>query len=230
MSKPSILFILTSQKSMSNGDPTGWYLPELAHPYHVLSPVASITVASPHGGEAPLDPSSAAAFSSDEISSTFLRDHSSVYKTTVPISSLLGKASSFAAIFFVGGHGPMYDLSSDPSSLSLVREFAEAGKVVAAVCHGPAGLLNVTLEDGKYLLDGEEVTGFSNEEEKLAGAQDKVPYSLEDELRKRGAKYVKAEEAWGEKVVVARGGKLITGENPASSLAIGEAIKRAIGA
>lgn len=129
--------------------------PELAHPYHVLESVANITVASPKGGEAPLDPSSVKAFENDDIAQKFLKEKEAVWKNTKPISQFLGKTNEFSAIFFVGGHGPMFDLSSSEESIQLVKEFAESDKVVSAVCHGPAGLLNVKLSDGKYLVSNE---------------------------------------------------------------------------
>lgn len=228
MSKPNILFVLTSHNKLGNLDkPTGWYLPELAHPYHVLRTKANITLASPKGGEAPLDPSSVEA-AKDDISVQFLKNDEHVWKTTQKLDSFLGKAADFDAIFYVGGHGPMYDLVDSPTSQQLIREFWEADKIVAAVCHAPAVLYDVKLSDGSLLIAGKEITGFTNEEEEQAGLTDAVPFLPEDALHKvSGGKFVKADEAWGEKVVVV--GRLITGQNPASATGVGEAIAKALG-
>jgi putative intracellular protease/amidase len=228
MSQPNILFVLTSHNQLGNtGKPTGWYLPELAHPYHVLHKRANITVASPKGGEAPLDPSSVEA-AKDDVSVNFLNNNTSVWKSTQKLSDYTGKAKDFDAIFYVGGHGPMFDLVDDATSQQLIREFWEAGKVVAAVCHAPAVLYDVKLSDGSLLIDGKEVTAFTNAEEEQVGLSDVVPFLPENALQKAsGGKFVKASEPWGEKVVVV--GKLITGQNPASATGVGEAIAKALG-
>jgi putative intracellular protease/amidase len=123
----------------------------------------------------------------------------------------------------------MYDLSTNPTSQQIIKEFYESGKVIAAVCHGPAALLGVVLSDGSYLLENSPVTGFSNVEEEQVGYSKIVPFLLEDELNKRsGGKYEKAAEAWGPKVAIARGGKLMTGQNPSSGKPLGEAVLAAI--
>jgi putative intracellular protease/amidase len=203
--------------------------PEMAHPYHVLAPHCQITVASPKGGEAPLDPGSVEAFKSDAISTEFLK-HPDLWKKTEKLSSFLGRADEFDAIFYVGGHGPMFDLATDATSHKLINEFHEKNKVISAVCHGPAALSHVKLSDGSgYLLDGQRVTGFSNEEEDMVQLTSLMPFSLEDELnRASGGHFEKADKAWGEKVVVSRGGKLVTGQNPASATGVGKAILDAI--
>lgn len=229
--KPKVLIILSSCSSFPSSSPphpTGWYLPEFAHPYNQLSPHASITIASPAGGEAPLDPSSVEASKSDAESTEFLNTQSALWKNTSKLSDFHGKASDFAALFFVGGHGPMFDLADDSASHALVREFWEQGKVVAAVCHGPAALAKVKLGDGRYLVEGSEVTGFTNAEEDQVKLSSAMPFMLEDELRKNGAKFEKAADPWGEKVVVGKEGRLITGQNPASAAGIGKAVVQAI--
>jgi putative intracellular protease/amidase len=225
---PKILFVLTSHNKLGNLDkPTGWYLPELAHPYHVLHNKAEIVVASPKGGEAPLDPSSIEA-AKDDVSVNFLNNDQQVWKNTQKLDTFLGKAKDFDAIFYVGGHGPMFDLVDDPTSQQLIKEFWEAGKIVSAVCHAPAVLYDVKLSDGSLLLAGKEVTGFSVAEEEQVGLAKVVPFVPEDALQKAsGGKYVKAAEPWGEKVVVS--GRLITGQNPASATAVGKAIATALG-
>lgn len=121
----------------------------------------------------------------------------------------------------------MFDLATDPTSQSIVAEFAEAGKVVSAVCHGPAALVGVIMPGGKSLLEGKEVTGFSNEEEEQVGKTKVVPFLLEDKMKEAGGKYVKADKPWGEKVVV--DGKLVTGQNPASAKGVGEAVVKLVG-
>ncbi|KAK4098348.1 class I glutamine amidotransferase-like protein [Parathielavia hyrcaniae] len=226
---PKILIVLTSHDKLGDtGKPTGWYLSELAHPYDIFkSHNFNLTLASPNGGAAPLDPSSieAAKSANDATSASFLDNNKPApWESTEHLTSLLGRAGEFDALFFPGGHGPMFDLAGDTTSQALVREFVEAGKVVAAVCHGPAALVGVG-----GLLRGRRVTGFSNEEEKAVGLDGAVPFLLEDRLREAVGPeggYEKAGEAWGEKVVV--DGKLITGQNPASAKGVGEAIVRAV--
>jgi len=228
-SKPKVLFVLTSQSKLGDtGKPTGWFLPEMAHPYHVLKPHVSITVASPAGGEAPLDQGSVEAFKNDEICTDFLKNEEAVYKDSQKLSAFVGHASEFDAIFYVGGHGPMFDLPDDEISKELIREFHESGKIVSAVCHGPAALLNVKLSSGEYLLQDQPVTGFSNVEEDSADMSKYMPFMLETELINRGAKYEKAAEPWSANVCIGHGGRLITGQNPASAGPLGEAIKKAL--
>ncbi|KAK3987199.1 class I glutamine amidotransferase-like protein [Cladorrhinum sp. PSN332] len=225
MSSPKILVVLTSHSQLgTTGKQTGWYLSEFSHPYHEFTSAgAQTTVASPKGGAAPLDPSSVEAAKDDSVSVKFRETNSSLWENTLPLKQFLGKADEFDAIFFPGGHGPMFDLAFDLDSQNLIKEFWSKKKVVAAVCHGPAAFVNVKLDDGKYLVEGKNVTGFSDEEEKQAGLDKEMPFLLESEgLKGKGAKYEKAEEAWGEKVVV--DGLLVTGQNPASAKGVGEAI------
>jgi len=227
---PKALFVLTSHSKMGDtGNPTGWYLPEFAHPYEVLAPHVDITIASPAGGAAPLDPSSVDASKEDAKSMTFLNTKESLWKNTAKLDDFIGKASQYEVIFFVGGHGPMFDLATDSTSHKLINEFYTHNKIVAAVCHGPAALCNVKLPSGESLISGQTVTGFSNTEEDAVGLTSAMPFKLEDALNKAsGGKYVKAASDWGEKVVVARGGRLITGQNPASATGVGQAIYDAI--
>jgi len=207
--------------------PTGWYLPELAHPYYVLANVADITIASPKGGTAPLDKSSVDAFKEDKEAMDFFEQKKALWEKTEKLSDLSGAAKNFDAIFFVGGHGPMFDLVDDPVSHKLISDFFDAGKVVSAVCHGPIALAKVKLSDGSYLVSGQPVTGFSNAEEEQSGLTKAMPVLLEDILLQNGGKYEKA-EPWGVKVAIGRSGKLITGQNPASARPLGEAIKKAL--
>ncbi|EGP83149.1 uncharacterized protein MYCGRDRAFT_77354 [Zymoseptoria tritici IPO323] len=234
---PKVLFVLSSHDQMGNtGKPTGWYLPEFAHPYYKLEGKADITIVSPAGGKAPLDPSSVEMFKEDAESQKFLKEKSALWENTEKLSDYIGKASQFDAIFYVGGHGPMFDLATDEKSHQLIREFYEAGKVVSAVCHGPAALAKVKLSDGSYLVNGAEVTGFSNTEEDQVQLSSVMPFMLEDELKKNGGKYVKADEPWGAKVVSSGNhgklltgrGTILTGQNPNSAGPIGEAILKAL--
>lgn len=172
---------------------------------------------------APLDPGSVQAFQ-DESSQNFLK--TKLWENTTPLKEFVGRSSEFAAIFYPGGHGPMYDLVDDADSIALIEEFYRAGKPVAAVCHGSIVLANVKI-DGKPLVQGRQVTGFTNEEEDIAQLTDAMPFLLEDRLNAVGAKFLKADKPFGEKVVV--DGLLITGQNPASANALGEAIAKAIG-
>ena len=157
---------------------------------------------------------------------SFFRDHKDVWEKTAPIREFLGRAADFEALFFPGGHGPMFDLATDPDSIRLVQEFYAAGKPVAAVCHGPAALVNVVV-DGQPLLKGRRVTGFSNAEEAAVQLTDAMPFLLEDRIKKAGASYVKADDAWAPKV--ASDGKVITGQNPASSTLLAEELLKVMG-
>lgn len=227
MSKPQVLFVLTSHNKLgSTGKPTGWYLPELAHPYHVLHNKVDITVASPKGGESPLDPASVEA-AQDDVSVAFHKNNEQVWKNTQKLSDFIGKAKDFDAIFYVGGHGPMFDLVDDATSQQLIKEFWEADKIVSAVCHAPAVFYDVKLSDGTLLVAGKEVTAFTNAEEEQVGLTEAVPFLPENALQKAsGGHFVKAAEPWGVKVAVA--GRLITGQNPPSATAVGEAIAKAL--
>ncbi|GAB7366190.1 hypothetical protein MBLNU230_g7750t1 [Neophaeotheca triangularis] len=210
------------------GNPTGWYLPEFAHPYYKMEGKADMTIASPKGGEAPLDPSSVEMFKEDAEAQKFLNEKESLWKNTQKLSNFVGKAKDFDAVFYVGGHGPMFDLATDSQSQELIREFYDQGKVVSAVCHGPAALANVKLSDGSYLINGQEVTGFTNTEEDQVGLSAAMPFPLETKLQENGGKFIKA-DPWAAKVVSSgKDGKLITGQNPASAAPIGDAILKAI--
>ncbi|KAK4610416.1 Glyoxalase 3 [Fulvia fulva] len=228
--RPKILFVLTSHDRMGDtGNPTGWYLPEFAHPYNKLAPHADITIASPKGGEAPLDPSSVEMFKEDAESTRFLKEKEALWKNTEKLETFVGREGEFDAIFYVGGHGPMFDLATDGTSHSLIRSFYESNKVVSAVCHGPAALANVKLSDGSYLIAGKDVTGFTNVEEDQVGLSSAMPFLLETKLVENGGQFIKAEEPWGAKVVNSGlEGRLITGQNPNSAGPVGEAILKAI--
>ncbi|KAI5863742.1 DJ-1/PfpI family protein [Durotheca rogersii] len=233
---PKVLVVLTSVGFIESANkPTGWYLPEFAHPHDVLtSKGAEIVVASPKGGASPLDPLSVELFKGDASASAFYQTQRALWEQTAPLASFRGRAGEFAALFFPGGHGPMFDLATDAESHALINEFVDAGKPVAAVCHGPAALANVVLTGpaatpGQTLLAGRRVTGFTDAEEAQVGMTQHMPFSLEARLAQAGGLFEKATEPWAPHVVVENGGKLITGQNPASSVGVGEAIAKAIG-
>lgn len=253
---PKILVVLTSHDQLgTSGKPTGWYLvsppplinnpfthppvpaesdintlnqSELAHPYELFVKAgAELTFASPKGGAAPLDPSSVEMAKEDPTSQAFLKEHKDLWENTRPLSEFTNAAGEYDALFFPGGHGPLYDLAVDTTSQGIIADFASKGKIVAAVCHGPGALVNVKLPDGTHLLKGKEVTGFSNEEEDQVQLSKFMPFPLETKLGEvSGGKYVKAPEAWGVKVVVS--GNVITGQNPQSAHKIGEEIVKAL--
>ncbi|KAF2161533.1 hypothetical protein M409DRAFT_58936 [Zasmidium cellare ATCC 36951] len=224
---PKILFVLTSHSALGNsGKKTGWFLPELSHPVAELEGKAEIIVASPLGGEAPLDPNSVEPYEEDPASIRLLNELSHLYKNTSKLEDWVGKEDEFAAIFYVGGHGPMFDLATSTTSIALIKSFYESNKIVSAVCHGPAAFVNVKLSDGSYLVDGKNLTAFSDEEEVNFGTAPYMPFKLEMSLKEHGAKFTAAKELYGEKLVV--DGKFITGENPASARAVGKAIAEAL--
>ncbi|KZZ92910.1 ThiJ/PfpI family protein [Moelleriella libera RCEF 2490] len=227
MAKKVLVVLTSADKIVKLDKPTGWYLPEFAHPYDVLAPKAEIVVASPKGGVAPLDPTSVEMFKSDESSVNFLKNNKHVWENTKPLKDFVGRSSEFDAIFYPGGHGPMFDLVTDPDSIKLVEEFYSAGKPVAAVCHGPIVFRDAKI-NGQPLLRGKKVTGFTNVEEDQVKLSDAMPFLLEDELKRVGAHFEAAEEPWGEKIVV--DGLIISGQNPASAKGVGEAIVKAVGA
>nr|RBQ86940.1 hypothetical protein FVER53263_10010 [Fusarium verticillioides] len=229
-SKPKILIVLTSaDKVPKTGKQIGWFLPELAHPFHVLSPVAELVYATPKGGVSPLDPVSAELFKDDPVCKDFLENHESVWKKTLKLSDLAGRSSEFDAIFYPGGHGPMVDLVHDQHSKDLLRDFHSQDKVISAVCHGPAAFVNATTASGELILKGKQVTGFDDVGEEMFQFTEDMDFSLEKKLDEvSGGKYVKAAEGpLAEKVVV--DGKMITGQNPASSKGVAEEIAKALG-
>ncbi|KAI7279859.1 hypothetical protein KC345_g5104 [Hortaea werneckii] len=233
--KPKFLFVLSSHTSyVLDGEPhpSGWFLPEFAHPFNTLEGKVDIVVASPQGGEAPLDSNSITFAEDDEESMEFYRTRSDLWKNTVKIEDLRSSTEEFAGVFYVGGHGPMFDLAHHDASHDIIRDLWESGKVVSAVCHGPAALVNAKLSDGSYLLAGSKVNGFTNREEVAFGTASAMPFMLEDALREHaggayGGEFVSG-EMWAEKVVVGKDGRLITGQNPASARGVATAILRAL--
>ncbi|KAG1753978.1 class I glutamine amidotransferase-like protein [Suillus paluster] len=219
-----ILFVFTSANRTLTGASTGWYLPEAAHPYYVLVPHFAIDFASPEGPNPPVDEYSVQTFP-DDIPK-FLEDPEVQKKLSTAKKLSEVKPDDYDAVFYVGGHGPVLDLAVDPTNIHLGSAFYRAGKVVAAVCHGPAALVGVTDNSGKSIFAGKPFTGFSNDEEEQIGKVKDLPFLLEDKISSLGGKYEKAAEPWGAKVVVT--GNLITGQNPASAYPVGEAMLQAL--
>lgn len=216
-----ILIVLTSHSDLGNtGKKTGFWVEEFAAPYYKLKDAgAEIILASPKGGQPPIDPKSAEPENQTEATRRFDSDPElkSLLSQTHQLSGL--SADDFDAVFYPGGHGPLWDLTTDRDSIQLITDFWAAKKPVAAVCHAPAVLLNVLEENGEPLVKDKKVTGFTNSEEAAVGLTDIVPFLVEDQLKAKGGVYSKAED-WASYVV--QEGLLITGQNPGSSEAVAE--------
>ncbi len=212
----NILVVLTSHNRLGDtGKPTGFWLEELAAPYYVLKDAgARLTLASPKGGQPPLDPKSAEDDAKTDDTRRFEADAeaTALLATTHRLDSVA--LADFDAIFFPGGHGPLWDLAEDATARGLIEQAIAAGKPVAAVCHAPAIFRHTLAADGTPLVAGRNVTGFTNGEEAAVGLTDVVPFLVEDMLKANGGVYSKTAD-WG--VHVVRDGLLITGQNPASS-------------
>jgi putative intracellular protease/amidase len=211
-----ILIVLTSHDQLGNtGKKTGFWLEEFAAPYYVLKDAgAAITLASPKGGQPPLDPKSDLPESLTELTKRFRKDKAAQAElaNTKKLSDV--SADDFDAVFYPGGHGPMWDMPDNKISIALIEAFVKADKPVGAVCHAPAAIVNVRGKDGEYLVKSKHVTGFTNAEEEAVGLSNVVPFLLEDRLKERGGLYSKGAD-WAPYVQV--DGKLVTGQNPASS-------------
>jgi putative intracellular protease/amidase len=211
-----ILIVLTSHDQLGDtGKKTGFWLEELATPYYVLKDAgAAITLASPKGGQPPLDPKSDQPEHQTGLTKRFRLDTAGQAELANTKKLADVSADDFDAVFYPGGHGPMWDMPDNATSITLIEAFVKADKPVAAVCHAPVALVNVRGKDGEYLVKGKRVTGFTNEEEEAVGLTAVVPFLLEDRLKERGGIYSKAAN-WVPYVQV--DGKLVTGQNPASS-------------
>ncbi|KAF5388258.1 hypothetical protein D9615_000365 [Tricholomella constricta] len=195
----SVLFVLTSANKTLAGNQTGWYLPEAAHPYYVLAPHFKIDFASPEGPNPPVDESSIQAFANDEGCTKFLNDETVKAKLASAKKLEDLNPADYDAIFYVGGLGPVLDLASDPINAQLASQasFYQAGKVTAAVCHGPAALVGAVDASGRSIFAGKAFTGFSNAEEEITGKGKEIPFLLEDKIQTLGGKFEKASEPWG---------------------------------
>ena len=215
-SNMKVLFVLTSHDELGDtGEKTGFWVEEFASPYYkLLDKGANITVATPKGGKAPIDPNSDTEDNQTDATRRFHKDEAAqkVINNTVKLDEV--KAEDFDAVFYPGGHGPLWDLSNDRTSIELIETFNRQEKPIAFVCHAPAALKEVKGTDGEPLVKGKKVTGFTNSEEKAVELTDVVPFLVEDMLKKNGGNYSKGDD-WAEYVLV--DGNLITGQNPASS-------------
>ena len=218
-----ILMILTSHDELGDtGEKTGFWLEEFAAPYYTLKDAgAEIVLASPKGGQPPLDPKSDAEDAQTDATERFKDDPAS--QKALADTQVLSQVSAegFDAVFFPGGHGPLWDLANDADSQRLIETFAKSNRPIGAVCHAPAVFRNTKDAAGKPLVSGKRVTGFANSEEEAVGLTDVVPFLVEDMLKKNGGKYEKGDD-WASFVVT--DGTLVTGQNPASSEAAAKSL------
>jgi len=214
--KTKVLFVLTSHNKLGDtGELTGSWIEEFATPYfYFLDKGIEVVIATPNGGQAPIDPKSNDPSFQTPATKRFYSDQKAqnALASTVKITSV--KQKDFKAVFYPGGHGPMWDLATDKNSIQLIQDFYNNSKPIAFVCHAPAALVNVKDKSGKYLIAGKKVTGFTNNEEAAVGLTKVVPFLLEDKLKERGGKYSQGSD-WSSYVV--EDGLLLTGQNPQSS-------------
>jgi len=212
-----ILFVVTSHDELGNtGKKTGLWIEEFAAPYYKFLDLGKeIVVASPKGGQAPIDPKSDLPENKTEATKRYYSDKETQDKLSNTVMLSTVSADDFDAIFYPGGHGPMWDLPDDEDSIKLIESFYNSGKPVTLVCHAPVALKNVRTPDGEWLIKGKRVTAFANTEEETVQLTHVVPFLLEDMLKERGANFEKGED-W--RPFVTREGLLITGQNPASSV------------
>jgi len=219
----NVLMVLTSHSQLGDtGKKTGFWLEEFAAPYYVFRDAgAHVTLASPAGGQPPLDPKSDEADAQTDATRRFRADDAaqSALAHTARLDTM--SADDFDAVFYPGGHGPLWDLAEDADSIELIETMARTGKLVAAVCHAPAVFRHTKAADGQPLVKGRQVTGFTNSEEAAAGLTDVVPFLVQDMLVENGGDYSKAAD-WQPYIVT--DGKLVTGQNPASSTAAARAV------
>jgi len=214
-----VLMVLTSHDQLGQtGKKTGFWLEEFAAPYFAFVDAgAEVTLASPRGGQPPLDPKSDEPASQTEDTARFRADKGAqAALASTHVLSVI-QPLDYDVVFYVGGHGPLWDLAEDATSIALIEKMHAAGKVVAAVCHGPGVLRRARGTDSQPLVAGKKVTGFTNGEEAAVQLTDVVPFLVEDELKRLGGDYSKKED-WQPYAVV--DGKLVTGQNPASSVLV----------
>jgi putative intracellular protease/amidase len=216
-----VLFVLTSHSELGNtGEKTGFWIEEFAAPYYLLKDKGiDITIASPKGGQPPIDPKSAAPDAQTPANVRFNGDKETqeILSKTLLLSTV--NQADYDAVFFPGGHGPLWDLSEDKDSIALIESFYNKNKPVSAVCHAPAIFRHTKNHDGSPLVNGKKVTGFTNSEEATVKLTDVVPFLVEDMLKENGGIYSKAGD-WSPYAI--EDGLLITGQNPASSELVAE--------
>ena len=217
-----VLMVVTSHSTINSNRPTGLWLEEVTVPYQEFKKHGiEVTLASLNGGQAPIDPRSNPTVEQMESWSEVL----TALKTTQPVNSL--SSAAFDAVFLPGGHGTMFDMPTNQDLQLLLRSFAETGKVIAAVCHGPAGLVGVTLSDGTPLVANKTLTAFTNAEEKAVELDQLMPFLLETKLRELGANFI-SQPLWSDHIE--EDGNLITGQNPQSVTSIARAVVAGINA
>ncbi|MBK6380050.1 MAG: type 1 glutamine amidotransferase domain-containing protein [Chitinophagaceae bacterium] len=223
----NILMVLTSHSALGDtGEKTGFWVEEFAAPYYVLADAgAVITIASPAGGQPPVDPKSEAADAQTPATERFYKDFEAIDKVANSVKLSDVKEADFDAVFYPGGHGPLWDLANDTNSIQLIQDFYKNKKPIGFVCHAPAALIKVKDENGEALVKGKMVTGFSNAEEEAVQLTKVVPFLLEDELKKLGALYSNGAD-WSS--YTKQDGLLITGQNPASSAAVATLLLAAV--
>ena len=221
--KKKVLFVVTSHDKKGNtGQPTGYYLPEVSHPWEVLKNAGyDIDFVSPKGGQPPAE----GVDLSDAANKAFVEDAVYQDKINHSFTPKQVNAADYDAIYYAGGHGTMWDFPDNADLAALAAKIYENGGAVSAVCHGPAGLVNVKLSNGQYLVEGKRMSAFTDEEETAVKLENVVPFLLESKLIERGAVIEKA-GLWQEKVVT--DGRLVTGQNPASAKGVGEALLRVL--
>jgi len=218
-----VLIVLTSHSELGDtGRKTGFWVEEFAAPYYELADAGvEITLASPKGGPAPIDPKSEEPEAQTKFTRRLDQDEPLKQKLAHTLKLSDVKASDYDAVFYPGGHGPLWDLAQDAESIALIEAFQREGKPMALVCHAPCALLRAKLPNGDPLIKGKHVTGFSDTEEAAVKLTRIVPFLLEDELKIAGGNYSKGPD-WG--VYVQTDGMLITGQNPASSAEAAKAL------
>lgn len=216
MSNKKVLMVLTSHAELGDsGEKTGFWIEEFAAPYYALVDAGvEVTLASPVGGQAPIDPKSELPDFQTEATARYYAD--AVVQKKVAETQVLSKmnAEDYSAVFYPGGHGQLWDLTDNTDSINLIQSFLQAEKPVATVCHASTALLNVKYTDGNFSINNKAVTGFSNSEEVAVQLENIVPFMLQDELEKRGSNYQSAAD-WTAFAI--QDGLIITGQNPASS-------------
>lgn len=223
----NILIVLTSHSALGDtGEKTGFWIEEFSTPYYILADSGvDITIASPSGGQPPVDPKSELADAQSTSTERFYKDNVLIDQVAHSLKLADVKQEDFDAVFYPGGHGPLWDLATDENSIELIEKFYANKKPIAFVCHAPAALVNVKAKNGEPLIKGKKLTGFSNTEEQAVLLTEVVPFLLEDELTKLGGIYSKGDD-WSSHVK--QDGLLITGQNPASSGAVAELLLTAI--
>ncbi|MCC3454769.1 MAG: type 1 glutamine amidotransferase domain-containing protein [Microcoleus sp. PH2017_40_RAT_O_B] len=225
MTSQKVLIVLTSHDTLGDtGKETGFYLPEVTHPLDAFTKAGlMVDFVSPKGGKAPM----VGIDLEDPLNKAFLDDSEQVLRVENTLNPAQIKPAEYAAIFYAGGHGTMWDFADNQELAEIAAAIYEAGGIVGAVCHGPAALVNIKLSDGTYLVADKTVAAFTNEEEAAVGLTDIVPFLLESTLIERGAKFTKVANF---QVCVVASDRLVTGQNPASAAGVGKRMVELINA